>query len=158
MNKKMQTPTTVENTFSPQWAYNVVAGPDEIVGPYYDAYSFLHRQGAVFQSQVPYTEQTENFHPSADIWETAINYRLDEFYELQSIGTADTAITSADDSDLYELKTALSNGEVIACSSYIYSWNITNLKQNSSAPENNKYIDEEVVVSQIGKEGSHRRC
>lgn len=156
MNKKMQTPTTVENTFSPQWAYNVVAGPDEVVGPYYDAYSFLHRQGAVFQSQVPYTEQALSFHPSVDVWETSINYRLDEFYKLQSIGTADTAITSADDSDLYELKTALSNGEVIACSSYIYSWNITNLKQNSSTPENNKYIDEEVVVSQIGKEGSHR--
>ncbi len=158
MNREMDVATTPDNTFSPQWAYNVVAGPEEMIGPYYDTYAFLHKQGAVFQTQVPYNQDASSFHPRADIWETSINYRLKDFYKLTGIGTIDNPITSPDDSDLIEIKTALANGEALACSSYSYSWGIGKLKTNPAAPENNKYAGEEVILAQTGKEGSHRLC
>ncbi len=158
MNKEMGVTTTVENTFSPQWAYNVVAGPAEMIGPWYDTYAFLNKQGAVFQSQVPYTGDPTSFYPTKEVWETSLNYRLKDFYRVADIGTKDNPVTSVDDPDLVEIKTALSNGEALACSSFIYSWGIGKLKTNPDAPENNKYAGEEVVIAQTGKDGSHRLC
>ncbi len=156
MNREMNVTTTADNTFSPQWAYNVVAGPNEMIGPYYDTFSFLRKQGAVFQSQVPYTGDPTSFSPTADVWETSINYRLKDYYKLDDIGTSENPITSPDDSDLTAIKTALANGELLTCSTYIYSWGITKLKTNSAAPENNKFAGQEVVVSPNGKDGAHR--
>ena len=130
MNREMDVATTPENTFSPQWAYNVVAGPDEMIGPYYDTYAFLNKQGAVFQSMVPYTGDPTSFSPTAEVWETSLNYRLKDFYKLDEIGSKNTPITSPDDPDLIPIKTALANGEALACSSYSYSWGIGKLKTN----------------------------
>ena len=156
MNKSMGVTTTPDNTFSPQWAYNIVASTDDRVGTYYDVYTMMKVQGNVFQSQVPYTQDTRSFSPTEEIWKTAIQYRLKDYQKFDSIGDKEHKITSPDDPDLSALKTSVSNGDVVAFSSYIYSWDVTKLKQNSSAPENAKYMDQEVLRQVDGSQGSHR--
>lgn len=156
MNKDRGVATTAENTYSPQWSYNVVAGTTDNIGPYYVAYSFMKNQGNVFLSQVPYTLDTSSISPTEEIWKTSIKNRIEDFYKFEDIGDKGKEITSADDDDLIPIKTAISNGDILAYSTYISSWKTTTIKTNSSAPENNKYANEEAVWGQIGKEGGHR--
>ena len=156
MNKDLGVTTTADNTYSPQWAYNIIAGTDESIGTYYEAYSFMQRQGNVFLKQVPYTKDLTSFSPTEDIWKTSINNRIESFYKFEDIGKEETRITSPDDEDLEAIKTALCNGEVLTYSTYINSWKTTQLKTNTFAPENNKFQNEYAVVSQNGNLGAHR--
>ncbi len=156
MNKDRGVATTPENTFSPQWSYNVVAGITANIGPYYNAYALMKNQGNVFLSQVPYTLDTSSISPTEDIWKTSIKYRIKDFHKFSDIGDKDTEITSPDDEDLLPIKTAISNGDAIAYSTYINSWKSTKIKTNPSAPENNKYAGEEAVWAQLGNNGGHR--
>ncbi len=156
MNKEMNCTTTPENTFSPQWAYNIVAGTNEMIGPYYSAYEFMRRQGNVFLSQVPYDLDVSSFSPTEDIWKTSIRYRLKGYENLKDIGLEDSQITSVNDTDLTEIKTALNNGDVLAFSTHINSWNTIKIKKADSLTENNKYVGEYTVKSQTGTKGGHR--
>ncbi len=156
MNRDLDITTTKDNTYSPQWSYNIIAGPEGSIGPYYDAYSFMMKQGSVFLSQVPYTQDTSSFSPSEEVWMTSIKNRIDSFYKFEDIGKDASKVTSPDDEDLAPIKAALANGEVLAYSTHISSWTDTKLKTNASAPENSKYKDEYAVVAQIGREGGHR--
>ena len=156
MNKDRGVATTLENTFSPQWSYNIVAGTTANIGPYYNAYSFMKNQGNVFLSQVPYTLDTSSLSPTEDIWKTSIKYRIKDFHKFSDIGDEGTEITSVDDEDLLPIKTAISNGDVIAYSTYINSWKTTKIKTNLSVKENNKYANEEAVWCQVGNDGGHR--
>ena len=156
MNKELGIRTTPENTFSPQWGYNLKASTDDMVGIYYEVYEMMRAQGNVFQSQVPYTEDVTSVHPKEEIWKTSIKYRLKDFQRFEDIGDGETIITSPDDPDLIPIKTAVANGDVLAYSTYIYSWDYQRLKTNANAPENNKYNNEEVIHGVTDKEGSHR--
>ena len=156
MNKEMNITTTPENTFSPQWAYNVVAGTDEMVGPYYSAYAFMKKQGNVFLSQVPYDLNVSSFSPTEEIWKTSIKYRLKSYEKLENIGGEDTQITSVDDTDLIQIKTALNNGEVLAFSTYVNSWNSMKIKRANNLTESNKYEGQYTVKSMTGNNGGHR--
>lgn len=156
MNKAMGVATTYDNTFSPQWAYNVVAGTDEMAGPYYSTYAFMQKQGNVFLKQVPYDLDVTSFTPTEEVWKTSIKYRIKDYQTFESVGEENTQITSPDDEDLVLIKTALNNGEVLAYSTYINSWQSTTLKTNSSAPYNDKYAGQYAVTYQSGKSGGHR--
>lgn len=156
MNKEMNRPTTAENTFSPQWSYNVVAGTDEMIGPYYSTYEFMRRQGNVLISQVPYDLNVSSFYPTEDVWKTSTKYRLKKYENLETVGSKDSQITSVDDTDLIQIKTALNNGDVLAYSTHINSWNSTKIKRADNLTENNKYVNEYTVKSMTGKEGGHR--
>ncbi|MEE0930800.1 MAG: starch-binding protein [Acutalibacteraceae bacterium] len=156
MNKDMNRTTTPENTFSPQWVYNLTAGTSGMVGPYYNSFIIMEKQGNVMLSQVPYDLNCSTLSPDEDIWKTSIKYRLKDYQNLKSIGDENTQITSVDDSELDLIKTSLSNGDVLTYSTYVYSWNCTNLKTNSMAPENDNYDGEYVVKSMTGSSGGHR--
>ena len=156
MNKEKDVTTTAQNTFSPQWAYNVIASTDDMVGTYYNLYTMMQVQGNVFQSQVPYTEDTTSYYPTEDVWKTSIKHRVKGYQLFEELGGNGKEITSPDDPDLLAIKTSLSNGDVIAFSSYIYSWDIIKLKQNTKAPENKKYENQEILREVDGSEGSHR--
>ena len=82
MNKNRGVATTPENTFSPQWSFNLVAGTTANIGPYYNAYAFMKNQGNVFLSQVPYTLDTSSLSPTEDIWKTSIKYRIKDFHKF----------------------------------------------------------------------------
>ena len=97
MNRDLDIKTTKDNTYSPQWSYNIIAGPEGSIGPYYDAYSFMMKQGSVFLSQVPYTQDTSSFSPSEEVWMTSIKNRIDSFYKFEDIGKDASKVTSPDD-------------------------------------------------------------
>lgn len=156
MNKDMGVATTYDNTFSPQWAYNVVAGTDEMIGPYYNTYIFMQKQGNVFLKQVPYDLDVTSFTPTEEVWKTSIKYRIKDYQTFKSVGDKNSQITSPNDEDLDLIKSALNNGEVLAYSTYINSWQTTTLKTNADAPQNNKYEGQYAVTSQSGKIGAHR--
>ena len=156
MNRKMGVATTPENSFSPQWTYNIVAGTDDVIGAYFDVFTAMKVQGNVFLSQVPYTLDTASYSPAEDIWKTSINYRLKDYEKFDDVGVDDKIITSVDDEDLTAIKSSLVNGDVITYSTYIESWNITRLKKNDAVPENAKFENQEVVRYLDGTNGPHR--
>lgn len=156
MNKELGIATTKDNTFSPQWAYNVVAGTAEMIGPYYSLFAFMKKQGNVFLNQVPYDLNVSSFSPTEEIWKTALKYRIKDYQKFEAIGTAETQITSPKDSDLVLIKSALHNGEVLTYSTYVNSWQTTKLKTNTGASYNSNYAGQYAVTSQIGKDGAHR--
>ncbi|MBR2715020.1 MAG: hypothetical protein IKB73_02290, partial [Ruminococcus sp.] len=156
MNKEMNVATTPDNTFSPQWAYNLVAGTGDMIGPYYNTYAFMKKQGNVFLNQVPYDFNITSFSPTEDIWKTSIKYRIKDYQNFNNIGLEDSRITTANDEDLTLIKTALNNGDVLAYSTCIYSWQTTSIKTKSEISENNKFKGQYAVTSQIGENGPHR--
>lgn len=111
-----------------------------IAGFYYDTYAVMQKQGNVMLSQVPYDQNCLTLSPDEEIWKTSITYRLKDFQKFKSIGYGESVITSVDDTDLDAIKTSLSNGEILAYSTYVNSWNCTNIETNSSVPENATYI------------------
>ncbi len=155
MNKSMGRKTTPENTFSPKWAYNMVnEGVDEgsRLG---DIYSVLKYQGAATLEQIPYDSDYLSWSPDEDIWSSTGDYRITDYQELK-YGRGNTPITSPDDEDLEVIKTALSNGDILTYSTYIYSWNYSRLEKNEEVPENDAYAGESIATAQIGSNGSHR--
>ena len=64
-----------------------------------------------------------------------------------------TPVTSADDSDLAALKTAISNGEVLGFNSFIYSWDEIKIKSDPGV--DNRFVGETVVRGCKDTEGGH---
>lgn len=156
MNKSMGVTTTPENSFSYKWTYNFANGGKAGGTWDDDVYDLMKEIGNVPLSMVPYDGEHFSWTPVEDVWKTALKYRIKDYQTFKDIGSSSSQITSTDDSDLQLIKTALSNGEVLTFTTVINKWNITNLKTNSNAPENDKYAGEYVVTSRIGSTSSHR--
>ena len=156
MNKEMGVETTSENAFSPKFVYNSVNGAKNDGTSAESAYKFMTYQGNVPISMVPYDDDYLSWSPTEEVWRTSIKYRLKGYQYFDDIGGEDTQITSADDSDLEAIKTALSNGDVLSFSTHVTSFVKETLKTNSNAPENSNYAGESVVVRKSGSDGSHR--
>ncbi len=156
VNRKLDVEATYENTRSPQIVYNFVSAGSEGGTYYADNYRFLQHFGAPTMSEVPYNDQDDmDWHTDEGIWREGIRARLKDYTEYENIGIDDKQITSPDDTDLLAYKTALNNGLLLGYSSYVYSWQYVNLKQNPDAPENDKYIGEYSVAVCDGNEGTH---
>ena len=159
MNKARGIKTTPENTFAPKFLYNITnKGIND--GLHYDsAYRFLQGYGCAPASLVSY-DDTEYLNWFADegIWREAMRYRVESYYEFAEVGILEegTQITSADDTDLLAIKTALHNGDILTYSTLASSWGMTNLKTNPDAPENNKYPNEYAVKGLVDIIGGHR--
>ncbi|MEE1319088.1 MAG: starch-binding protein [Ruminococcus sp.] len=157
MNKKLGVTTTSENSFSPKWTYNLLnSGSPEEGTTYEDVNRVMKEFGNVKMSVLPYDDNFTSWSPYEEIWYGAMRYRVKDYQTLIDIGSPSSQITSTDDDDLKIIKTSLSNGDVLTFSTYISSWNVSNLKTNSNAPENNSYANEYVVTSQGGSVGGHR--
>jgi len=155
VNKSRGIKTTPENTFSPQWSYNLTSNGEGEGSTSADLEWFLEKQGGVTLSMVPYVEDPVNWCSDLNVWRESINNRLADTIKYKDIGSRYSSVTSPDDEDLLEVKTALANGEVLTFSTEIYSWVTTRLKTHKDAPENNKFEGEEAVKFVNGGEGSH---
>ncbi len=156
MNKSMGVVTTPENTFSPKWTFNFANGGDDSGSWDDDTYNLLKELGCVTLGTLPVDDDFLTWTPVEDVWKTALKYRLKSFQVFKNIGRTDSQITSVNDSDLDLIKTALSNGEVLAVNSYIFSHQTSKLKTNPAVPENDKYANEEVITHKTGFLGAHR--
>ena len=156
MNKALGVATTPENTFSPKWAYNLQnSGADEgLVSD--ELYKLMLWQGVAPMSLVPYDDDYMSWIPNEEVWSTALKYKIKRYQYFDGVGLKNSRITSADDSDLDAIKTALSNGDVLTYSTYILSWKSDELKINPMAPENEKYEGQQVITAQEGYDGGHR--
>ncbi|MEE0265257.1 MAG: starch-binding protein, partial [Acutalibacteraceae bacterium] len=156
MNKSQGIPTTPENTFSPKWAYNIQNGGVDSGSVSDYLYRSMSWQGVAQMPFAPYDNDYLSWIPKEEAWSNALKYKVKSYQYFDDVGLEESRITSADDSDLDAIKTALSNGEVLTYSTLVYSWKSAKLKTNPMAPENAKYAGQEVVVVQDGNEGAHR--
>ncbi len=156
MNKQRNVATTADNAFSPKFIYNLTNGGNDNGLVYSQAYEMMIHQGNVPMSVAPYDDNYTSWSPTENVWRESVKYQVKDYQTFDEFGKNEKQITSADDEDLIPVKTALSNGEVLAFSTYVYSFNVDKLKTNSSAPENSKFAEEEVVTHLKSSEGSHR--
>lgn len=165
VNKARNVKTTTANTYSPEWMYNLVnRGKDggsnaDTVG------KVLQIQGATTLTQVPVTyEDYKSWHPDEQSWVSSLNNRIKDYQIFDDIGDSKTRITSANDSDLDLIKTALSNGELLTYSTDNpnegESWDYDTLKvptKTNGYSVDNSYVGQYVVKSnKTSLNGSHR--
>ncbi len=156
MNRLQGIATTPENAFSPKWLYNIYSGAWDFGSVSEELFQVMAWQGLAPMSLVPYDDDYKSWMPTEEIWSTAIKYKVKSYQYFDELGLKDTRITSADDSDLDAIKTALSNGEVLTYSTFISSWKTNMIRTNPMAPENYKYEGQEIITAQDSYEGSHR--
>ena len=156
MNKHRNIPSTAENAFSPKFIYNLANGGEDKGLIYDHAYEMMMHQGNAPISLVPYDDDYLSWSPTEEVWREAIKYQVKDYQKFEDFGREDKQITSPNDEDLIPVKTALANGDVLAFSTYAYSFNVDKLKTNPSAPENSKFENEEIVTHLNGSSGSHR--
>ncbi len=156
MNRMRGTTATPENTASPKFVYNLLSQEDASGTSAEENYAVLKEQGVPPISMLPYDEEHLSWSAEEKIWREALNWRLKDYKELGYIGRDDKEITSPKDPDLDEIKSALNNGQMVAYSSYIYSWVFDTIKTHPDVPENSKYEGEKIVKYLDGTEGSHR--
>ena len=156
MNRLRGTAATPENTASPKFVYNILADKNGSGTSAEENYAVLKSQGAPSISTLPFDEEYLSWNPEEKIWREALNCRLEDYKDLGYIGRDGRDITSPDDSDLNEIKTALNNGRIVTFSSFITSWVYDTIKAHTDAPENSKYAGEKIVKYMDGLKGSHR--
>lgn len=157
MNRAMDVETTPENTFSPYWLYNFANGGRSSGTWEDDVYDIMKEIGCLRMSDAIFSEEDDqNWYPYEEIWKTAMKYRISDYTIFKDVGDSTTPITSPDDPDLQNIKTLLSQGEVLAVTTYAYDWKVVRIKQHQDAPENDIYLNEYVVDCQNGNSGRHR--
>lgn len=155
INKSRGIKTTPENTYSPQWSYNLTSNGEGEGSTSADIEWFLEKQGGVPLSMVPYKEDPVTWCSDLDVWRESINNRLADTIKYKGFGERGAQVTSPSDPKLTEVKTALAKGEILTFSTEIYSWVTTKLKSHKDAPGNESFVGEEAVKYLDGAEGSH---
>lgn len=157
MNRSMDVETTPENTFSHTFIYNFANGGRGQGTWESDVYALMMEIGNVPLSTVPHNiEDYNNWHATEEIWQEAMKYRVKDYTIFDDIGQSDSQITSVNDSDLNNIKSLLVNGEVLAATTYINSWDVERIKAHPDAPENDKYLDQYIVRLCDGAGVRHR--
>ncbi len=156
MNKQRNVASTDDNIFSVKWNYNLINNGKDTGSSAYENYRLLQQLGCPFEKSFPYDgKDFLGWSTDEKVWREAMRYRLKDYQLFKDFGKDDKIITSPDDSDLLEVKTALANGDVLKFSSYIYDWDYDTIKTNEGAPENAKYEGEKFVRVVKGYEGGH---
>lgn len=155
MNKSRGIETTPENTYSPQWSYNLTSNGEGEGSTSADIEWFLEKQGAVTLSMVPYVADHVTWCSDINVWRESINNRLADTIKYTSFGYKKSQITSPDDNDLAEVKTALAQGEILTFATSINSWVTTQLTAHKNAPANAEFEGEYAVKYQDGAKGGH---
>ena len=175
INKAKGIPTTDFNTYSPNFAYNLVNGSTNGGTFSYRVYDLLKNQGAVTIKDVPIKSTSQpqsnylDWYAYDGIWEKALDNRILSYTYYYSGDTSDTfyaqhgayldqndaPITSPDSENLRLLKQVLADGKILSFDSNISKWHTTSVKDASKASNPQKYtIDnsaagEYIAISQI---------
>lgn len=155
------------NVFAPAFPYNLLNGGCDRGVNELDCYKALESYGAPTLDKLPIKVLSDanyltSYHAKDDIWNDAIKHRISGYYyvDLQDDNTMEnTPITSADDKNLYDMKKALSSGNVLTFSTEdfkgFYSGNNTEqLKENTDCPDNEKHLGELIIKYCTKKDNS----
>ena len=159
INKSRGVATTNDNIFSPKWAFNFLNNGTGSGTNYALVYGILKQHGCPSIKSLPYDAKDYlSWSTDEKVWREAMRYRLTDYQLFDDIGKDGKDITFPDDPDLLPIKTALSNGDILTCSTFITSLEqgTKTLKTNKDAPENDKYVNEKYVRSVPSTKGGHR--
>ncbi len=159
MNRLRGVTTTADNTFSPKWAFNFLAHGSDSGTNYALVYGILKQHGCPTTKSFPYDAKDYlSWSTDERVWREAMRYRLKDYQLFDDIGKDGKDITSPDDPDLLPIKTSLSNGDILTCSTFMTSLQegTKKLKTNPDAPENDKFTNEQYVQSLPSAKGGHR--
>lgn len=157
MNRARGVATTTDNTFSPKWAYNILSRGTDTGINFERVYNLLNQHGCPFNKSFPYDgKDFVSWSTDERVWREAIRYRLDTYQVFEGIGKDSKEITSNDDADLLAIKTAIANGDVLSCATFMSSWQYKKLKTNEAVPENSKFPNEQYLRTMNGTSGDHR--
>lgn len=138
------------NILSPKWSYNLTNNGVDRGAVFSDVLKVLQTTGAADMQKVPVGNYNldstfiTTWHPTESIWKNAQQSKLDG-YSMVNIPYGNTPITSPDDTDLDEIKKYLSEGEILTFSTDFSARNTENIVANSNVPENNKYLNEQII-------------
>lgn len=143
-----------KNVFSPAFTYNLFNNGNSGSTTPNDCYDILKNIGCASLEKIPFDSEYNNnymttFHAKDGIWEDALKHKISDSYRM-IIGEGDTPITSPNDEDLYEIKSALSNGHILTFAVRDFDGfrgedNVGYLESDLSCPDNDKYLGEEIV-------------
>ncbi|MDO4747609.1 MAG: starch-binding protein [Eubacteriales bacterium] len=159
INRARKVTTTKDNSFSPKWTFNFLCHGTGSGTNYAQVYGILKQHGCPTLKTLPYDAKDYlSWSTDEKVWREAMRYRLADYQLFEDIGKDGKDITSPDDEDLLAIKTALSNGDILGCSTYITSLDKgkKKLKANANAPENDKYLNEQYLSALPSTEGGHR--
>lgn len=122
INRSRGVATTSDNTFSPKWAFNFLNHGTGSGTNYALVYGIFKEHGCPTTKSFPYDAKDYlSWSTDEKVWREAMRYRLADYQLFDDIGKDGRDITSPDDPDLLPIKTALSNGDVLTCSTYMTS-------------------------------------
>ena len=143
------------NQMSPVFTYNLTNnGKNE--GTYFsDVAKVLKEVGTISMQELPANTVNGdmpigNISANSDIWRRAHKNRIEEYVDVFD-GNADrmsnsTPITSANDEDLEEIKTALNQGYILTASTPGNKWKYKTIESNPSVPGNEPYVGEQIMT------------
>ena len=183
VNKSRNIPTTAENTYSPNFVYNLVNGSYDYGSTLFQNYQILKYQGVPTLSDVPVVNEKNsadtwrNWYPEKNIWEHSIQNRIencivfmngDKVVEVDEIKNAklfpeDIIIDNPKDNYLNAVKSALVNGEILAVATAsdlktkkIKSCHADDDTMNlSGCTVDNSFVGEEIVYARVDNGNGH---
>ena len=183
VNKARNIPTTAENTYSPNFAYNLVNGSYDYGSTLFQNYQILKYQGVPTLADVPVVNEKtsadtwRNWYPEKNIWEHSIQNRIedcivfmngDKVIEVDEIKNAklfpeDVVIDSPKDSYLDTVKSALVNGEIlaVATASDLKTKKIKSCHTDDNTMNplgytvDNRFVGEEIVYARVDNGNGH---
>ncbi|MBR2716043.1 MAG: hypothetical protein IKB73_07565, partial [Ruminococcus sp.] len=156
MNRARGVETTFENTFSPLFGNNIMH--EKIVkGDYKTNYEQIHtllkNVGCATNTTIPFRKTYLNSYTDwpekESMWREATKNRIVNSFDYKLIGGDDTQVTSPDDIDLYELKSAISNGEMPCITIDTGIGYGGHIKAHEAVPANEKYVGQFVKFEQV---------
>lgn len=161
MNKSLDRESTAENLFSPSFVYNL-SNHGEDVGCFPNtAFNNMKKFGVAPWSTIPYNKEIHrDWFAEESIWQESAKYRIADFKTLPNFRTGSGRhVEHPDDPDLTQIKTLLSQGNILTFGAYIYRWKKSTIKSNPACPENEPFVGQEVVTAtspDIGTGYGHR--
>ncbi len=137
--------TSNTNILSPKWTYNMINGGVDDGSWFADAFALLEKNGAATLSQLPYfAGDYRSWDTNAADWRSALTYRMNPSQYMSGVSSA---------AGLANLKQALANGHVLTFSTYVSSWQFTQVKADPAVPS--PYAGQYVMSYMNGTSGAH---
>jgi C1A family cysteine protease/N-acetylneuraminic acid mutarotase len=139
------------NKFSPKWTYNLVNGGVNDGSTPQGNYRVMLENGIATWDKFPYCGDGSvpknylEWSTDEEVWADALNYKMDKAGYVKVADGTDTPVTSPESPALNDIKQLLNNGYVLTCSTRIYSWIWTTIKDNPSTDADNEFVDKDVA-------------
>ena len=154
-NQQYQRPAAPENTFSPQFGYNILNNAGSF--PYNirvdDVYKFVQKHGCAVLTEFPYDQNYMPWCTDAAVWRNALQYRITGYRFFTLRGESPGADDSFDSEEafLHEIKRLLSRGEVLVIQSETLAGSFSRITDDPATGEDDPFTGESILIA--GKNG-----